>query len=63
MEAMVVHSDNTATDMVLKETGADAVRRFIASIGLKKTMIPDSTRILQRTWPDFRITRRSPGMN
>jgi beta-lactamase class A len=45
MEAMVVHSDNTATDMVLKETGADAVRSFIASIGLKKTMIPDSTRI------------------
>jgi beta-lactamase class A len=46
MEAMVIHSDNTATDMVLKETGADAVRRFIASIGLKKTMIPDSTRVL-----------------
>jgi beta-lactamase class A len=46
MEAMMVHSDNTATDMVLKETGADAVRRFIASIELKKTMIPDSTRIL-----------------
>jgi len=45
MEAMMVHSDNTATDMVLKEAGADAVRRFIASIGLKKTMIPDSTRI------------------
>jgi len=45
MEAMMVHSDNTATDMVLKETGADAVRRFIASIGLKKTMIPDSTRV------------------
>ncbi len=45
MEAMVVHSDNTATDMVLKETGADAVRRFIASIGMNKTMIPDSTRI------------------
>jgi len=45
MEAMVVHSDNTATDMVLKAAGADAVRSFIASIGLKKTMIPDSTRI------------------
>jgi beta-lactamase class A len=45
MEAMMVHSDNTATDMVLKEAGADAVRSFIASIGLKKTMIPDSTRI------------------
>jgi beta-lactamase class A len=45
MEAMVIHSDNTATDMVLKAARADAVRRFIASIGLKKTMIPDSTRI------------------
>jgi beta-lactamase class A len=45
MEAMVVHSDNTATDMVLKAAGAEAVRRFIAAIGLKKTMIPDSTRI------------------
>src|SRR5258708_2748797 len=46
MEAMIIHSDNTATDMILKAAGADAVRRFIASIGLKKTMIPDSTRIL-----------------
>jgi beta-lactamase class A len=45
MEAMMIHSDNTATDMVLRETGADAVRRFIASIGLNKTMIPDSTRV------------------
>ena len=45
MEAMVIHSDNTATDMVLKSAGPDAVRRFIASIGLNKTMIPDSTRV------------------
>lgn len=44
MEAMVVHSDNTGTDMVLKEAGAQRVRRFIASIGLKSTAIPDSTR-------------------
>ncbi|MDQ2844680.1 MAG: class A beta-lactamase-related serine hydrolase [Acidobacteriota bacterium] len=44
MEAMVVHSDNTATDMVLKQAGADKVRNFNASIGLKNTMIPDSTR-------------------
>ena len=44
MEAMVVHSDNTATDMVLKQAGADNVRKFIASIGLESTMIPDSTR-------------------
>jgi beta-lactamase class A len=45
-EAMIIHSDNTATDMVLKEAGADNVRQFIASIGLKSTMIPDSTRAL-----------------
>jgi beta-lactamase class A len=44
MEAMIIHSDNTATDMVLKEAGAQNVRKFIASIGLKNTMIPDSTR-------------------
>src|SRR4051812_22648814 len=28
MEAMVTHSDNTATDMILKEAGAGKVRRF-----------------------------------
>jgi beta-lactamase class A len=44
MEAMIIHSDNTATDMVLKEAGPQKVRKFIASIGLKSTMIPDSTR-------------------
>jgi beta-lactamase class A len=45
MEAMILHSDNTATDMMLKLVGPDNVRRFIASIGLESTMIPDSTRI------------------
>jgi len=46
MEAMITHSDNTATDMVLEEAGADRVRQFIGSIGLTSTMIPDSTRAL-----------------
>lgn len=46
MEAMIIHSDNTGTDMVLKEAGAQQVRKFIAAIGLKSTAIPDSTRIL-----------------
>jgi beta-lactamase class A len=44
MEAMIIHSDNTATDMVLKQAGPARVRKFIDSIGLKNTMIPDSTR-------------------
>jgi beta-lactamase class A len=46
MEAMIVHSDNTATDMILREATAKKVRRFIAAIGAKDTLIPDSTRAL-----------------
>jgi beta-lactamase class A len=45
LEAMIMHSDNTGTDMCLKQAGPDKVREFIASAGLKNTMIPDSTRI------------------
>lgn len=45
LEAMILHSDNTGTDMSLKHAGPDNVRAFIASIGLKSTMIPDSTRV------------------
>lgn len=46
LEAMILHSDNTGTDMSIKEAGPDRVREFIASIGLKSTTIPDSTRSL-----------------
>jgi beta-lactamase class A len=42
---MIMHSDNTATDMCLKQVGTDKVRAFIASAGLKHTLIPDSTRV------------------
>lgn len=45
LEAMICHSDDTATDMALKLVGPSNVRQFIASIGLTSTMIPDSTRI------------------
>lgn len=44
LEAMIMHSDNTATDMVLKRIGADNVRGLIASLGLPDTRIPTSTR-------------------
>jgi beta-lactamase class A len=44
LEAMIMHSDNTATDMSLKHVGPDNVRSFIASAGLRNTAIPDSTR-------------------
>ncbi len=46
MEAMITRSDNTATDMLLNLAGADKVRKFVASAGLKQTLIPDSTRAL-----------------
>ncbi len=46
IEAMISHSDNTATDMMLKQAGPENVRQFIASLGLTSTMIPDSTRAL-----------------
>jgi beta-lactamase class A len=46
LEAMITRSDNTATDMIFKLAGADNVRSFIASAGLKNTLVPDSTRAL-----------------
>jgi beta-lactamase class A len=45
LDAMIARSDNTATDMMLKHVGADRVRGFIRSIGLKTARIPTSTRI------------------
>ena len=44
MEAMILHSDNTATDMELKQASPAAVRRFLAEAGLNSSAIPDSTR-------------------
>lgn len=46
LEAMIAHSDNTATDAAMKRVGADRVRKFIADAGLAKARIPDSTRRL-----------------
>jgi len=45
LEAMILRSDNTATDMIFNLVGADNIRRFIASAGLMQTWVPDSTRI------------------
>ena len=44
LEAMITRSDNTATDMLLKLAGVANVRRFIAESGLRRTLVPDSTR-------------------
>ena len=73
MEAMILHSDNTGTDMTLKQVGPDNVRAFIASAGLTNTLIPNSTqrhRVPVRrpgsrpfTWDDFVAIQNQPFVN
>lgn len=74
LEAMIMHSDNTGTDMCLKHTGPDQVRRFIADAGLRHTAIPDSTRAFigyllgaadyrTFTWAELQATADSPMVN
>ncbi len=46
LEAMITHSDNTATDVALAAAGPANVRALIQKAGLTKTRIPDSTRAL-----------------
>jgi beta-lactamase class A len=74
MEAMILHSDNTGTDMTLKQVGPDNVRAFIASAGFTSTLIPDSTRSAigymfgvkdpdAFTWADFVAIQNQPFVN
>ncbi|WP_428673170.1 serine hydrolase [Reyranella sp.] len=46
LEAMIAHSDNTATDVAMGAVGTDRVRALIAQAGLKQTQVPNSTRRL-----------------
>jgi beta-lactamase class A len=46
LEAMIAHSDNTATDAAMALVGHQRVRAFIAAAGLGATAIPRSTRML-----------------
>ena len=46
LEAMITHSDNTATDVALHRMGVERVRAFIAAAGLDGVLIPNSTRRL-----------------
>jgi beta-lactamase class A len=45
LEAMIAHSDNTATNAATLAVGADNVRALIAQSGLQSIRIPDSTRL------------------
>lgn len=46
LEAMITHSDNTATDIVLGAVGPDRVRKFFSRYGYDSAKIPDSTRLM-----------------
>ena len=74
LEAMILHSDNTGTDMSIKDVGPEKVREFVASIGLKNTLVPDSTRSLfgymlgakdpkAFSWDDLCAAANSPLVN
>jgi beta-lactamase class A len=54
-EAMIAVSDNTATDLVMREVGVERVRKLIRDLGLVETTIPDSTRSI------YERVRRDPG--
>ncbi len=44
LEAMIAHSDNTATDAAMSRVGVDKVRAFLSKGGVTRARIPDSTR-------------------
>jgi beta-lactamase class A len=44
LDAAIMYSDNTATDIALLHVGPTRVRSFIAAAGFRATLIPDSTR-------------------
>jgi beta-lactamase class A len=44
LEAMIAHSDNTATDAAMRRVGVDKIRLFLANANLNGARIPDSTR-------------------
>lgn len=46
LEAMITHSDNTATDIAIAKAEPARVRALIAQAGLGHTQIPDSTRMM-----------------
>src|SRR5438270_3203546 len=47
LEAMIAHSDNTATDIATEKVGADRVRALVAEAGLSAIRIPASTRLFR----------------
>lgn len=47
LDAITAYSDNTATDAVIAQVGANRIRTFLAESGMTATRIPDSIRILE----------------
>ncbi len=70
LEAMIAHSDNTATDAALAAAVVEDVRKLIAEAGLKTVKVPTSTRRLfaylasgkdqDVSWPDLQQLMEKP---
>jgi beta-lactamase class A len=45
LEAMIAHSDNTATDAAMRRVGADRIRALVAEAGLGSIRFGDTTRL------------------
>ena len=59
LEAMITHSDNTATDIATMKVGADRVRALIVQAGLPSIRIPEFHPHLLLLFPR-RTCRRGP---
>ncbi|WP_159710361.1 serine hydrolase [Geminicoccus flavidas] len=46
LEAMITHSDNTATDIALKAVGVETVRAFLREHRYDSVLVPGSTRVM-----------------
>jgi beta-lactamase class A len=55
---MIVHSDNTATKMIVDEIGLDEIRGYLKKIKLNDTIIPDRTML--KEGPGEEINLASP---
>lgn len=57
LEAMIIHSDNTATDLIVQQLGYDYLQTTFAQLGLRDTTItPEGFRLTSRRIPQDNMT-------
>jgi len=57
LEEMIIHSDNTATELIVRQLGIDYLQTAFAKLGLQDTEVhPDGFQLSSRHVPDDNIT-------